>query len=166
MLFCFHANVFSAGPQKLARVLGQCLAYMSNVKKRKADEKSADYAQINANSTSSRNDLVSLVEDIQQKSINALQILKSNTSVAETSSPARSRPPLRTSIPSFDPSVGDIVQRLESIPPTPRPKTQVRTKVLLVEDNIINMKVSRHSPGFRIRTWLILLDSYELYEEC
>jgi hypothetical protein len=121
----------------MSRVLGQCLTSIAVAKKTHADEKSADYAQMKANYSSPRNDLVSLVEIIPLKSMEALGILSyEDLRTKRLSSSGLSMPKTNTSM-----EVGEIVHQLEGTGLTLPPERMERTNVLLVEDNIINMKV-------------------------
>lgn len=128
----------------MARVLGQCLAFISSVNKLKADEKSADYAQINGMpSASGGSDLASLIEDINHKSAQALQIINSGSKVPNQSASAMRLTPSGSTSSQPLVTVQEITQQLERTVIASPEKSQ-RKKVLLVEDNVINMKVNNH----------------------
>lgn len=126
----------------MARVLGQCLAFISSINKLKADEKSADYAQINGiPSASGGGDLASIIEDINQKSMQALQIINSGSKGPKQPTSAMRLTPSASNAPQPTIAVQEITQKLEMTVIAP-PEISQKKKVLLVEDNVINMKAS------------------------
>jgi hypothetical protein len=137
------------GPHKLARILVQCLEYISSVQKLKVAE--AAYSLGNVSGLP-QNDLVALVEDIKQESNDALLTLSTTPRATVLPQPTPTIPvDLKAEeeqvIPGDPKSedqlnvdhVAQILQKtsittnIVEIPP--------RSRVLLVEDNIINMKV-------------------------
>ena len=151
----------------MARILEQCLEYISSVQNLKVVEEVhvAPVASLPTLPTLSNfpsNDLVALVEDINQRAMRALKLL-SNASNNITVAPPETKPIAQSPsdpIPSIDQVTERVSQTSISIAETSR-----RSKVLLVEDNPINMKVE--TPPCQPREYLTQnLDLNELYEEC
>lgn len=134
------------GPHKLARILEQCLEYISSVRNLKVVEEVhvapvVSLPTLPTLSNLPNSDLVALVEDINQRAMHALKLL-SNGSNNITVTPSETKPiaqNLSDPIPRIDQVTERLSQTSISIAGTSR-----RSKVLLVEDNPINMKVASY----------------------
>lgn len=154
------------GPHKLARILGQCLEYIESIRKQKAMDDIPITAQtLTQNLASSQNmsqnagpvspsDLMAIVEEINRKAMQAMKLMTTTSHIAQE--PSQTPPPIPAlERPSVDGSKSpksqdskassstatEIRHKTKEIKLSSSSETPRRSRVLLVEDNIINMKV-------------------------